>query len=94
PGAADTTGAPAPPAPPRLPNPPVPPAPPTPPSHGTGVAVQPPAGTAGTADTAGTAEVDGPIDRVRRAVTEGGSEDAMLVRTSDHGDLLGAHGGL
>lgn len=40
------------------------------------------------------AEVDGPIDRVRRAVTEGGSEDAMLVRTSDHGDLLGAHGGL
>ncbi len=40
------------------------------------------------------AEVDGPIDRVRRAVTEGGSEDAVLVRTSDHGDLLGAHGGL
>ncbi|QLL08835.1 sulfatase-like hydrolase/transferase [Mycobacterium vicinigordonae] len=40
------------------------------------------------------AEVDGPIDRVRRAVTEGGSEDAVLVRTSDHGELLGAHGGL
>jgi arylsulfatase A-like enzyme len=40
------------------------------------------------------AEVDAPIDRVRRAVTEGGSEDALLVRTSDHGDLLGAHGGL
>ncbi|MGB9304623.1 MAG: sulfatase-like hydrolase/transferase [Mycobacterium sp.] len=40
------------------------------------------------------AEVDGPIDRVRRAVTEGGSQDAVLVRTSDHGDLLGAHGGL
>jgi len=40
------------------------------------------------------AEVDGPIDRVRRAVTEGGSENAVLVRTSDHGDLLGAHGGL
>lgn len=40
------------------------------------------------------AEVDGPIDRVRRAVTEGGSEDAVLVRTADHGDLLGAHGGL
>jgi len=39
------------------------------------------------------AEVDAPIDRVRRAVTEG-SEDAVLVRTSDHGDLLGAHGGL
>ncbi|AKS35847.1 sulfatase-like hydrolase/transferase [Mycolicibacterium goodii] len=40
------------------------------------------------------AEVDGPIDRVRRAVTEGGSENAVLVRTSDHGELLGAHGGL
>ncbi|MBX9639735.1 MAG: sulfatase-like hydrolase/transferase [Mycobacteriaceae bacterium] len=40
------------------------------------------------------AEVDVPIDRVRRAVTEGGSDDAVLVRTSDHGDLLGAHGGL
>ncbi|WP_179965145.1 sulfatase-like hydrolase/transferase [Mycolicibacterium sarraceniae] len=40
------------------------------------------------------AEVDGPIDRVRRAVTEDGSTDAVLVRTADHGDLLGAHGGL
>ncbi|MEE6176850.1 sulfatase-like hydrolase/transferase [Mycobacterium sp. 050134] len=40
------------------------------------------------------AEVDGPIDRVRRAVTESGSHDALLVRTADHGDLLGAHGGL
>ncbi|MGB7167317.1 MAG: sulfatase-like hydrolase/transferase, partial [Mycobacterium sp.] len=40
------------------------------------------------------AEVDAPIDRVRRAVTEGGSDNAVLVRTSDHGDLLGAHGGL
>jgi arylsulfatase A-like enzyme len=40
------------------------------------------------------AEVDGPIDRVRRAITEGGSDNAVLVRTSDHGDLLGAHGGL
>lgn len=39
------------------------------------------------------AEVDGPLDRVRRAVTEG-STDALLVRTSDHGELLGAHGGL
>ncbi len=39
------------------------------------------------------AEVDGPIDRVRRAVTAGSAE-AVLVRTSDHGDLLGAHGGL
>ena len=40
------------------------------------------------------AEVDGPIDRVRRAVTEVGSDNAVLVRTSDHGDLLGSHGGL
>lgn len=48
------------------------------------------------------AEVDAPIDRVRRAVTEGftssavngGPEDTVLVRTADHGDLLGAHGGL
>ncbi|MGO4442268.1 sulfatase-like hydrolase/transferase [Mycobacterium sp. 2YAF39] len=40
------------------------------------------------------AEVDAPLDRVRRAVTEGGSDNAVLVRTSDHGDLLGAHGGL
>jgi hypothetical protein len=40
------------------------------------------------------AEVDVPIDRVRRAVTDGGSENAVLVRTADHGDLLGAHGGL
>ncbi len=39
------------------------------------------------------AEVDTPIDRVRRAVTDG-SESAVLVRTADHGDLLGAHGGL
>ncbi|BBZ18580.1 sulfatase [Mycolicibacterium gadium] len=39
------------------------------------------------------AEVDGPIDRVRRMVTDG-SANAVLVRTSDHGDLLGAHGGL
>lgn len=40
------------------------------------------------------AEVDGPIDRVRRAVTEGSVGNAVLVRTADHGDLLGAHGGL
>jgi arylsulfatase A-like enzyme len=40
------------------------------------------------------AEADGPIDRVRRAVTESGSQNAVLVRTADHGDLLGAHGGL
>ncbi len=38
------------------------------------------------------AEVDAPIDRVRKAVTEGGSENAVLVRTADHGDLLGAAG--
>ena len=40
------------------------------------------------------AEADGPIDRVRRAVTDGGSTDAVLVRSADHGDLLGSHGGL
>ncbi|MGI9124115.1 MAG: sulfatase-like hydrolase/transferase, partial [Mycobacterium sp.] len=39
------------------------------------------------------AEVDTPIDRVRRAVGDGGT-NAVLVRTADHGDLLGAHGGL
>jgi len=38
-------------------------------------------------------EVDAPLDRVRRAVTDKGS-DALIVKTSDHGDLLGAHGGL
>ena len=40
------------------------------------------------------AEVDEPLDRVRRAVTDGGSDEAVLVRTSDHGELLGSHGGL
>ena len=44
------------------------------------------------------AEVDGPLDRVRRAVSDavsdGGSTEAVLVRTADHGELLGAHGGL
>ena len=40
------------------------------------------------------AEADGPVDRVRRAVTDGGSNHAVLVRTADHGELLGAHGGL
>ncbi|MGI9597419.1 MAG: sulfatase-like hydrolase/transferase, partial [Acidimicrobiales bacterium] len=39
-------------------------------------------------------ESDGPLDRVRRAVTDGGSDEAVVVRTSDHGELLGAHGGL
>ena len=37
---------------------------------------------------------DEPLDRVRRAVTDADSTDTVLVRTSDHGDLLGAHGGL
>ena len=40
------------------------------------------------------AEVDDPIDRVRRAVTDSGSTEAVVVRTSDHGELLGSHGGL
>ncbi len=40
---------------------------------------------------------DEPLDRVRRAVTDAATRDggdAVLVRTSDHGELLGAHGGL
>jgi len=40
------------------------------------------------------AEVDAPIDRVRRTVADGGSDSAVLVRTSDHGEMLGSHGGL
>jgi len=40
------------------------------------------------------AEVDGAVDAVRRAVTEGGSDEALLLLTADHGELLGAHGGL
>ena len=40
------------------------------------------------------AEVDHHIDAVRRAVTDGGSDDALLVLSADHGELLGAHGGL
>lgn len=39
------------------------------------------------------AEVDPPLDRVREAVTTG-SEHVVLVHTADHGELLGAHGGL
>jgi arylsulfatase A-like enzyme/putative intracellular protease/amidase len=39
------------------------------------------------------AEVDAPLDQVRRAAVSG-AENAVIVRTSDHGDLLGAHGGL
>jgi arylsulfatase A-like enzyme/putative intracellular protease/amidase len=38
-------------------------------------------------------DVDGPIDRVRQAVTSG-SEDAVLVFSADHGDMLGSHGGM
>lgn len=40
------------------------------------------------------AEVDEQLGRVRRAVTENGSTNAVLVRSTDHGDLLGSHGGL
>ncbi|MEM7093274.1 MAG: sulfatase-like hydrolase/transferase [Actinomycetota bacterium] len=41
------------------------------------------------------AEVDEPIDRVRQAVTDhADGSGALLVRTSDHGELLGSHGGL
>lgn len=39
------------------------------------------------------AEVDAPLDQVRKSVTDGGT-NTVIVRTSDHGDLLGAHGGL
>ena len=38
-------------------------------------------------------DVDGPIDRVRQAVTDH-ADDAVLVFSADHGDLLGSHGGL
>ncbi len=40
------------------------------------------------------AEGDRAIDAVRRAATSDGAGPAVLVRTSDHGELLGAHGGL
>ncbi|MEQ9162725.1 MAG: sulfatase-like hydrolase/transferase, partial [Ilumatobacter fluminis] len=40
------------------------------------------------------AAVDGPLDQVRRAVTEHTTGEAVLVKTADHGDLLGSHGGL
>jgi arylsulfatase A-like enzyme/putative intracellular protease/amidase len=40
------------------------------------------------------AEVDRPLERVRRAVDEQATGETLLVRTSDHGELLGAHGGL
>ena len=40
------------------------------------------------------AEVDDPLDRVRKALTIDTSREKIIFRTSDHGDLLGAHGGL
>ena len=39
-------------------------------------------------------EVDGPLDRVRKAIASDLSREKIVFRTSDHGDLLGAHGGL
>ncbi|MEO0495556.1 MAG: sulfatase-like hydrolase/transferase, partial [Actinomycetota bacterium] len=38
-------------------------------------------------------DVDGPIDRVRKAVTDH-ADDAVVFFSADHGDLLGSHGGL
>ncbi len=40
------------------------------------------------------AEVDEPIDRVRRAVTDQEDAQTVMVYTADHGELLGSHGGL
>jgi arylsulfatase A-like enzyme len=45
------------------------------------------------------ADVDEPIGRVRTAVTDGAVHGAapagtVLVRSSDHGEMLGAHGGM
>lgn len=45
------------------------------------------------------ADVDGPIDMVRTTVTEAAANGAapggtVLVRSSDHGEMLGAHGGM
>ncbi|MCH1514070.1 MAG: sulfatase-like hydrolase/transferase, partial [Acidimicrobiales bacterium] len=39
-------------------------------------------------------EVDGPIDSVRKTVSGNTLNETIIFRTSDHGDLLGAHGGL
>ena len=39
-------------------------------------------------------EVDGHLDRVRRVVSDGGDQPAVIALTADHGELLGAHGGL
>jgi arylsulfatase A-like enzyme/putative intracellular protease/amidase len=40
------------------------------------------------------AEVDKPLERVRRSIDEQITGDTVIVRTADHGELLGAHGGL
>ncbi|HEX7738322.1 MAG TPA: sulfatase-like hydrolase/transferase, partial [Marmoricola sp.] len=40
------------------------------------------------------AEVDTSLERVRRAIDEQSTGDTVMVRTADHGELLGAHGGL
>lgn len=40
------------------------------------------------------AEGDEPLDRIRRAAIDSDDRDVVLVRTADHGELLGAHGGL
>jgi arylsulfatase A-like enzyme len=40
------------------------------------------------------AEVDASIDAVRRAVTDGAAAETVMVLSADHGELLGAHGGL
>ncbi|MEM7143247.1 MAG: sulfatase-like hydrolase/transferase [Actinomycetota bacterium] len=39
------------------------------------------------------ADVDAPMDRVRATVL-GGAEDAVMIFSADHGDMLGSHGGL
>ncbi len=39
-------------------------------------------------------EVDAPLDRVRKAIVSDTSREKVMFRTSDHGELLGAHGGL
>ena len=39
-------------------------------------------------------EVDDALETVRKEVVDSGGGTAVLVRTSDHGELLGAHGGL
>ena len=52
------------------------------------------AASTATSTTGCTPRSTGRSTAVRRAVTEGGSDDAVLVRTADHGELLGAHGGL